>query len=114
MTLCVVTIGDGAMATMCAQIVAGKTTPEKPVEVRVWGRDAARLAQMNQARENLRYLPGLKIAPNVHFTSAADELFKTHDDPVALIIISFAPSQCNSCGLRSSGSRRSFRPVCRQ
>ena len=67
MTLRVATIGDGAMATVCSQVVASKSTAEKPVEVRVWVRDSYKLAEMNAAHENLRYLPGVKVADNVVF-----------------------------------------------
>jgi len=86
MTRRVVTIGDGAMATVCSQIVAGKGTPERPIEVRVWGRDAGRLEQMNRTRQNARYLPGLTIAPNIHFTADGSELFATQHGAAALII----------------------------
>ncbi len=84
MALRVVTIGDGAMATVSSLIVAGKNSAENPVEVRIWGRDAGRLGEMERMRENTRYLAGTKIPPNIHFTADPAELFSGAD--VALII----------------------------
>src|SRR5690349_2252512 len=75
MMMRVATIGDGAMATVCSQIVASKSNNEQPIEVRIWGRDPVRLAEMERARENLRYLPGFKLASNVHFTGDDASVF---------------------------------------
>ncbi len=93
MTLRVATIGDGAMATICAQIVAGKGTPERPVEVRVWGRDAGRLAEINRSRENVRYLPGMKIGENVRFCAGEGEVFFEEEASPAELIICAVPTQ---------------------
>ena len=54
------------MATVCSQILASKSSPAAPVEVTIWGRDPARLKDWDTARENKRYLPGTKLAPNLH------------------------------------------------
>ncbi len=67
MSLRVTTVGDGAMATVCSQIIAGKASPGAAVEVVIWGRDGARLSVMEAERENKRYLPGMKLAANVRF-----------------------------------------------
>ncbi|HUO10753.1 MAG TPA: NAD(P)H-dependent glycerol-3-phosphate dehydrogenase [Phycisphaerae bacterium] len=67
MPLKITTIGDGAMATVCSQILAGKHSASAPVEVVIWGRDAARLKEWDTARENKRYLPGIKLAPYLKF-----------------------------------------------
>jgi glycerol-3-phosphate dehydrogenase (NAD(P)+) len=75
MTLKITTIGDGAMATVCSQILASKSTDAARVEVVVWGRDAARLAEMGAARENKRYLPGLKLAENLRFEADGGKAF---------------------------------------
>ncbi len=72
----IATIGDGAMATVCSQIVAGKSTAAVPVDVRVWGRDGARLASFNAGRENSRYLPGVKLPENLVFEADAGALFE--------------------------------------
>jgi len=84
----IATIGDGAMATVCSQIVAGKSSPQSPIDVRVWGRDASRLASFNHARENLRYLPGIKLPDNLAFESDPRALFDG-----AKLIICAVPTQ---------------------
>ena len=61
----ITTIGDGAMATVCSQILASKTAASAPVEVVMWGRDGARLKEWDAARENKRYLPGVRLAENL-------------------------------------------------
>src|SRR5277367_5287108 len=75
MALKITTIGDGAMATVCSQILASKSTGAAPVEVVMWGRDAGRLAEMEAARENKRYLPGLKLAENLRFEADGGKAF---------------------------------------
>ena len=57
MTLRITTIGDGAMATVCSLILAGR--PD--VALTMWVRDPAHLAEMAARRENVRYLPGVKL-----------------------------------------------------
>src|SRR5271155_3505386 len=86
MTLKITTIGDGAMATVCSQILAGKSTAAAPVEVVVWGRDAGRLAEMDAARENKRYLPGFKLAENVRFEADGGKAFGGIGGEVAFIL----------------------------
>ncbi len=46
-------IGDGAMGTVCAMLLAGNG-----VSVRLWGRDAERTRNINVERQNRQYLPG--------------------------------------------------------
>src|SRR5262249_30695276 len=82
----VATIGDGAMATVCSQIVAGKSAA--PVSVRIWGRDAARPAAITASRENARYLPGTKLADNIHAGGSDAEIFSGAD-----LIICAVPTQ---------------------
>ncbi|HVX86237.1 MAG TPA: NAD(P)H-dependent glycerol-3-phosphate dehydrogenase [Phycisphaerae bacterium] len=59
----ITTIGDGAMATVCSNILAGR--PE--VRVTMWGRNAERLGEIERLGENRRYLPGVKVAPGLVF-----------------------------------------------
>ncbi|HEY4330850.1 MAG TPA: NAD(P)H-dependent glycerol-3-phosphate dehydrogenase [Phycisphaerae bacterium] len=73
--LIITTIGDGAMATVCSEVLAGKSSGGQPVEVRVWGRDAGRLAVMDAARENARYLPGVKLSDGVRFIGDDEAAF---------------------------------------
>lgn len=56
----VAVIGDGAMGTMCALLLA-----ENGRAVRLWGRDAQRTDDINCARENQRYLPGIPLPESV-------------------------------------------------
>ena len=81
-------IGDGSMATVCALIVAAKSSGADPVEVRVWGRDPARLAAMNAARENTRYLPGFKLPENLQFAADGAAAFGAAD-----LIVCAMPTQ---------------------
>ena len=60
----VVTIGDGAMATVCSLILASRGCA-----VTILGRHADQLAVMEADRENKKYLPGVKISDGVHFTA---------------------------------------------
>jgi glycerol-3-phosphate dehydrogenase (NAD(P)+) len=76
-------IGDGAMATVCAQVLAGKAR-----EVRVWGRDAQRLAQMNSSRENARYLPGVQLHERIRFIADDAAVFEG-----AALIVCAIPTQ---------------------
>jgi len=55
-------IGDGAMGTVMAMLLA-----ERSVEVRVWGHDPAQLAHIARQRENIYFLPGHKIPASVGF-----------------------------------------------
>jgi glycerol-3-phosphate dehydrogenase (NAD(P)+) len=83
MTLQVTTIGDGAMATVCSQILAQSAAGKagkSGVLVKVWGRDAARLAAMNASRENLRYLPGISLHANISFEPDPAKAFAADAD----------------------------------
>jgi glycerol-3-phosphate dehydrogenase (NAD(P)+) len=76
MTLHIATLGDGSMATVCSLIAAAKSTDVAPVEVCVWGRDAAQTAAFDRARENSRYLAGVKAPRNLRFTSDDRRVFE--------------------------------------
>lgn len=62
-------IGTGAMGTVAAQILA-----TNGVRVALWGRDESHVQAIASARENRRYVPGLKlaatIAPTTDLTAA--------------------------------------------
>ena len=55
-------IGDGAMATVLAILLADKRIP-----VRMWGYDERQLKRIAKARENTIFLPGYKIPDAVVF-----------------------------------------------
>jgi len=83
MAQCVTVIGDGAMGTVCAQILA-----EKGVRVKVWGFDGAYVQQMAAARENVKYLPGFKLHDNISVTADDAAAFKDCD-----LIVAAVPTQ---------------------
>ena len=68
MALTVTTIGDGAMATVCSQILASRAD----VTLTMWVREAAHLAEMKRDRENKRYLPGVALVEGVKLEGDAE------------------------------------------
>jgi glycerol-3-phosphate dehydrogenase (NAD(P)+) len=88
MPLHIATIGDGAMATVCSLITAGKATASCPIQVRMWGHDAAQYDAMNAARENTHYLPGFPLPDNIRFVADPTALFRE-----ANLIICAVPTQ---------------------
>jgi glycerol-3-phosphate dehydrogenase (NAD(P)+) len=76
MPLHIATIGDGAMATVSSLILAGKSTAQNPIDVRIWGHDPALFEAMNAARENTHYLPGIKLPAAVRFVAEPALLFQ--------------------------------------
>lgn len=81
-------IGDGAMATVCAMILAGRHSRQHPVWVGVRGHDVSLYAAMNAARENTHYLPGFKLPGSVRFVADAGALFAG-----ASLIVCAVPTQ---------------------
>jgi glycerol-3-phosphate dehydrogenase (NAD(P)+) len=65
MATTIAVLGDGAWGTASALLLASK--PEH--RVRVWSARAEHGEQLRQARENVRYLPGVPIPPAVELTS---------------------------------------------
>src|SRR4051812_44670724 len=91
MALTVVILGDGAMATVCARIAAEKL---KGVgEVRVWGRTRERMEEMERSRENVRYLPGVKLGENVRFCGDDAALFDVGAGSAVGMIVCAVPTQ---------------------
>src|SRR5689334_4470897 len=86
MTNNIVILGDGAMATVCANIIASKADPSR--EVRMWVREPSHLAAIEAKRENVRYLPGVKLAPALRLMPTGPALF----EGVGLILAA-APTQ---------------------
>ncbi len=77
-------IGDGAMATVLAMLLA-----EKNIPVRVWGYDAAQLRQIEQSRENVRFLPGYKLSDRIGFEPADERIMKSCDFIVCAVPCQF-------------------------
>lgn len=79
----VAVIGDGQMATVCSVMLA-----DRGIHVRMWGRTREHIEALRVARENKRYLPGLRIPDRVAFTHDASAVFAG-----AELILSAVPCQ---------------------
>jgi glycerol-3-phosphate dehydrogenase (NAD(P)+) len=76
-------IGDGAMATVLAILLADKRIP-----VRMWGYDERQLKRIAKARENTIFLPGYKIPDAVVFEADDNRILVS-----AELIVSAVPCQ---------------------
>jgi len=76
-------IGDGAMGTVCALLLA-----ENGHDVRIWSAFPDQAAQMAAARENVRFLPGYPLPDNISVTADAAEAFADTE-----IVLSAVPTQ---------------------
>ncbi|HUU19724.1 MAG TPA: NAD(P)H-dependent glycerol-3-phosphate dehydrogenase [Sedimentisphaerales bacterium] len=93
-------IGDGGMGTVLAMLLCGKrealsakreASDERPVtshEVRMWGYDRRQLEEIEQGRENKKFLPGYKLPEQLVF-EADDERITAGAD----LIVSAVPCQ---------------------
>jgi glycerol-3-phosphate dehydrogenase (NAD(P)+) len=79
-------IGDGAMGTVLAMLLCEKK--DTVASVRMWGYDSEQLKQMEQAGENIKFLPGYKLPDTLVF-EADDERIMAGAD----LIISAVPCQ---------------------
>ncbi|MFH1278474.1 MAG: NAD(P)H-dependent glycerol-3-phosphate dehydrogenase [Candidatus Eisenbacteria bacterium] len=76
-------VGDGAMGTVCALLLA-----ENGHDVRIWSAFPEQAAAMAAARENVRFLPGFPLPDNVEVTADEDEALEGAD-----IALSAVPTQ---------------------
>jgi len=76
-------IGDGAMGTVCAILLA-----ENAHRVRLWSAFPEAAAKLASARENRRFLPGVRLPECVEVTGADDGVFAD-----AAIAVSAVPTQ---------------------
>jgi len=76
-------IGDGAMGTICGIMLC-----ENGHEVTVWSAFADAASDMDQARENRKFLPGFPLPDNMTVTADATQAFDR-----AELIISAVPTQ---------------------
>ena len=67
----VVIIGEGSWGTALGLVLAGKN-----YDVTMWEYDKVRAEEIQLARENSRYLPGIKFPENLNVTSESEELLK--------------------------------------
>ncbi len=75
-------IGSGSFGTACASVLA-----QNCERVSLWGRDAETVAAINQTHENARYLPGLKLPPNVSASTDFEEALAGTE-----LVVTAAPS----------------------
>ncbi len=76
-------IGDGGMGSICAMLLC-----EKDLSVTMWGYDADQLAEIEAARENIRFLPGYKLPKRLVFESRDDKAVAE-----ARLLVSAVPCQ---------------------
>jgi glycerol-3-phosphate dehydrogenase (NAD(P)+) len=76
-------IGAGAFGTALSNVLAVNCD-----EVRLWGREADLMKIINERHENVTYLPGIPLAPNVRATTEFKEALEG-----AEIVVSATPSQ---------------------
>jgi glycerol-3-phosphate dehydrogenase (NAD(P)+) len=76
-------IGDGAMGTVLAMLLA-----EKKLPVRIWGYDAEQLRQTESTRQNSKFLPGYTIPDAVAFEPDDKKITEGAD-----LIVSAVPCQ---------------------
>ncbi len=76
-------IGDGAMGTVLARLLAGKG-----FDIRLWGHDARQLQAMARARENTLFLPGYPLPEGIGFEARDDAIFDAAD-----LVVSAVPCQ---------------------
>ena len=80
---CINIIGDGAMGTVCAIMLA-----ENGCRVRLWSAFAEAAEQLRRGRENARFLPGHRLPDGVAVTDDDAEAFQD-----AEFVISAVPTQ---------------------
>lgn len=76
-------IGDGAMATVLAIILA-----EKNIPVRIWGYNPEQLRQIERDRENKKFFPGHKLPQSIGFVPDDSRIMTGAD-----LLISAVPCQ---------------------
>jgi glycerol-3-phosphate dehydrogenase (NAD(P)+) len=76
-------IGDGAMGTLCALLLA-----EHGTEVVLWGAFPQHIAAMRSDRENRQFLPGYRLPESI---ALVDEVAAACEDPT--VIVSAVPCQ---------------------
>ena len=86
-------IGDGAMATVLAMLLCEKReSSHEPRatshEIRMWGYDLEQLSQIEQWRENKKFLPGYKLPTSLVFEPDDERIMAGAD-----LVISAVPCQ---------------------
>lgn len=76
-------IGDGGMGSVIAMLLC-----EKKIAARMWGYDRQQLSQIEQARENKKFLPGYKLPETLIFEPDDSRIMTGAD-----LIVSAVPCQ---------------------
>lgn len=76
-------IGAGSWGTSLAHLLS-----EKDHKVVLWGRNASTMEEINEKKENVKYLPGVRLLDRLQCTSDLEEAIKD-----AIYIIMAVPSQ---------------------
>ena len=76
-------LGAGSFGTVLAKLLA-----ENKNNVQIWGRNQDSIKQINEKKENINYLPGFKLPPNLKATNNIKESIKNTD-----LILSVLPTQ---------------------
>jgi len=74
-------IGDGAMGTVCAIILANKG-----YQVSLWSYSAEQIEDLKKCRENRKFLPGKRLPLSIQFVANDAEIF-----PNASLVVSAVP-----------------------
>lgn len=86
-------LGAGAWGTALASALARSTqekfaqTQASPPSVLLWGRDPALMVALAAQQKNQRYLPGIALAPTLHYSSDWQAVLAYSSQPDALIIL---------------------------
>lgn len=78
-------LGAGSMGTAIAFLIAS----QEKGRVRLWGRDSQLISQIRETRENLKYLPRIKLPADISLTSNLSEAIENADLAI-LAVPSFA------------------------
>lgn len=70
-------MGGGSFGTVLANLIAPNVK-----EVKIWVRDESQARTMNSNRENIRYLPDVKLHQNIRVLSSLNEVFEGHPNAV--------------------------------
>ena len=85
MTTKITVLGNGAMATACATLLA----EHNDQSVSMWARNPAHAEQIQQARENKRLLPGVRLPENIFITADIELALRDCEYIVAAIPTQF-------------------------
>ena len=88
MTTKITVLGNGAMATACAILLA----EHDDQQVSIWGRNSEHTEQMQRTRENKRLLPGVTLSEKIFVTADIELALKDSEYIVAAIPTQFLRS----------------------